>query len=139
MLMDGFAIGEGKTMRASLGLIGLLIVLGIGYYIYSSQIGQVADDKPAIQQINLTAIRSDLLSLGQAERLFFAANGSYATLEQLRSSGVMSSIPEGNRSGYRYTAEVDGASHFRITANPPGSSSGDLPTFSIDETMQISE
>ncbi len=126
-------------MRASLGLIGLLIVLGIGYFIYSSQIGKVVDDKPAIQQINLTAIRSDLLSLGQAERLYYAANGSYGTFEQLRSSNIMSSIPGGNRSGYRYTAEVDGSSHFRITANPPDSSNDELPTYSIDETMQISE
>ena len=126
-------------MRASLGLIGLLIVLGIGYWIYSSQIEQGTDGKSAVQQINLVAIKSDLLSFGQAERLYLAANGSYATLEQLRSSNVMSSIPVGNRSGYRYTAEVDGSSHFQIIANPPESAGADLPTLSIDETMQISE
>ena len=85
-------------MRASLGLIGLVIVLGIGYWIYSAQIGQVTDGKSPVQQINLVDIRSDLLSLGQAEKLYLAANGSYATLEQLRSSKVMSYIPRGSRS-----------------------------------------
>ena len=126
-------------MRASLGLIGLVIVLGIGYWIYSAQIGQVTDGKSPVQQINLVDIRSDLLSLGQAEKLYLAANGSYATLEQLRSSKVMSYIPRGSRSGYQYMAEVDGSTHFRITANPPESSGADLPTFSIDENMQVSE
>jgi Tfp pilus assembly protein PilE len=126
-------------MRAALGLVGLLIVLVIGYLIYSTQIRSVSNDKPLVQQINLVAVRCDLLSLGQAEGLYLASNGSYANLEQLRSSNIMNSFPEGGRSGYRYTAEVDGAAHFRITASPTDSSKADLSTLSIDETLQISQ
>lgn len=124
-------------MRAGLGLVGLLIVLVIGWLIYSSQIKQAANDTPLTQQVDLVAVRSSLLSLGQAERFYLAANGSYATLEQLRRSDVMSSYPEDSRSGYRYIAEVDGSSHFRITASPIAASRSDLPFLSIDETMQI--
>ena len=126
-------------MRAALGMAGLLIVLAIGYFIYSSQIRQTSDEKPLKQQINLVAVRSDLLSLGQSERLYLASNGSYATLEQLRQSNMMNSFPDGNRAGYRYTIEVDGSSHFQITASPTDSSRTDLPTLTIDESMQISE
>ena len=109
-------------MRAALGMAGLLIVLLIGYLIYTSQI---------------RAVRDDLLSLAQAERLHCAANGSYATLEELRHSNVMNSIPEAGRSGYQYTVEVDGAAHFKITARQTDSSRSDLPTLSIDETRGL--
>ena len=125
-------------MRAALGMVGLLITLGIGYLIYSAQIRGVTNDKPLAQHINFVAVRSDLLSLGQAEKLYLASNGSYATLEQLRQSNVSSSIPKGNRTGYTYAAEADGAEHFLITASPTDSSRADLPTFSIDETLQVS-
>jgi hypothetical protein len=125
-------------MRAALGMAGLLIALAIGYFIYSAQIRSVTSDKPLAQQMNLVAVRSDLLSLGQAERLYLASNGSYATLEQLRQSNMMNAVPEGNRSGYRYSVEIDGSTHFRITASPTDSSRADLPALSIDETLQIS-
>jgi hypothetical protein len=126
-----------ETVRTILGMVGLLIVLGISYLIYSIQIRGVTNGKPLVQQTNLVAVRSHLLSLGQSERLYLATNGSYATLEQLQHSDITSSLPEGNRSGYVYTIEVDSAAHFRITATPADSSSADLPTLSIDETMQI--
>ena len=126
-------------MRAALGMAGLLIVLLIGYLIYTSQIRAVGDGKTLVNQVNLTAVRDDLLSLAQAERLHCAANGSYATLEELRHSNVMNSIPEAGRSGYQYTVEVDGAAHFKITARQTDSSRSDLPTLSIDETLQLSQ
>jgi hypothetical protein len=124
-------------MRAAFGMAGLLLVLLIGYLIYSSQIREIGDGKTLVRQINLTAVRSDLLSLAQAEKLHCATNGSYVTLEELRRSNVLNSIPEAGRSGYQYTAEVDGAAHFLIKASPMDSSRGDLPTLSIDETLQI--
>jgi hypothetical protein len=120
-------------------MAGLLIVLLTGYLIYSSQIRQVTDDKAGVQPINYTAVRSDLLSLGQAERLYLAAHGSYATLEQLQRSRSMNSFPGTGRLGYQYSIEVDGAEHFRITASPEDSSAEGLPTLWIDETMQISQ
>jgi Tfp pilus assembly protein PilE len=119
-------------------MIGLLTVFGIGYLIYSTQIRAVTNGKPLAQQPNLIAVKSHLLSLGQSERFYLATNGTYATLEQLPHSDIISSDPESNRWRYVYSAEVDGAAHFRITATPADSSGAHLPTFSIDETMQIS-
>jgi Tfp pilus assembly protein PilE len=123
-------------MKAGLGLIGLLIALAIGWTVYTSQIRQISAEKPLIQQADLIAVRSSLISLGQAEKMYFAANGSYATLQQLKSSGVMSSTPSGI-AGYRFDAKTEGSLHFRITASPTDSSRSDLPILSIDETMQV--
>lgn len=127
-----------ETVRASLGMVGLLVTLAIGYWIYSAQIQQVTYEKPLVQRTNLVAVRSHLLSLAQSERLYLASNNSYATLDELQQSKVMNSFPDGSRLGYVYNAEVDGATHFLITATPmdPGV---DLPTLTIDETMQISQ
>jgi hypothetical protein len=122
-------------MKAGLGLAGLIITVAIGYMIYSSQLQQSANEMPLTQQASSIAVRSDLLSLGKAEKLYWAANGSYASLEQLQSSKVMSPVPSG-RAGYDYSIEIDGAAHFRITAVPTTPASPDLPTISIDETLQ---
>jgi hypothetical protein len=89
------------------------------------------------QQASSIAVRSDLLSLGKAEKLYWAANGGYATFEQLQRSNIMSSVPSG-RSGYHYSIEIDGAAHFRITATPTDSAGPAFPTMSIDESMQWS-
>jgi|WetSurMetagenome_2_1015567.scaffolds.fasta_scaffold594989_2 hypothetical protein len=126
-------------MRAVFGIAALLIVFLIGTLIYTAQIREIGDGKTLVHQINLTAVRSDLFSLAQAEKLHCATNGSYATLEELRRSNVLNSIPEAGRSGYLYTAEVDGAVHFKITASSTDSARSDLPTLSIDETLQISQ
>lgn len=124
-------------MRAFSGLVGMLAVLAIGYYIYSGQIDQgKTNSRPLVQQIDLTVVKTDLLSLGQAERYYLATNGRYATLEQLKQFDSIGSIPQ-NRHGYVYIAEVDGAAHFRITAKPVDSSRKDLPTLFITETMQV--
>jgi hypothetical protein len=124
-------------MRAALGFVSLLIALGMGYYIYSTQIQGVTNNKPLKQQTDLLSVRRDLLSLGQAERLYMAANGSYATIDQLQHFKMMNAFPDGTGLGYEYSAEVDGATHFYITATPLDSSRVDLPTLSIDETMRI--
>jgi hypothetical protein len=126
-------------MRAALGLAGLLVVLLTGYLIYSSQIRQISGGKPLTHQIDFVAVRGDLLSLGQAERLYYATNGGYAGLEELRRSNITNSFRDDGRSGYRYTVEVEGNAHFHITASPIDSSRTDLPTLSIDETMRISQ
>jgi hypothetical protein len=126
-------------MRSAFGFVGLLAVLLIGYLIYTSQVREIGDGKPLKQQIDSVGVKSDLLSLAQAEKLYYAANNSYASLEELKRSSVVSRIPEGGRSGYQYMIEMSGAEHFQITANPPDSSETILPTFSIDETMQLSQ
>jgi hypothetical protein len=52
---------------------------------------------------------------------------------------MMNAFPPEERSGYRYSAEVDGADYFKVTASPTDPSLIDLPTLSIDETMEITQ
>jgi hypothetical protein len=124
-------------MRTISGFAVLLLALGIGYYIYSQQVRQASVARPLVQQNNLIGIRSDLLSIAQAERLYMAANGRYGIVDELRRSGYLNHFPEDERRGYRIVAEPDGASHFRVTATPVDLSRTDLPLVSIDETLQI--
>ena len=88
-------------MRAFFGFIGILLVLGIGWIVYTIQIKNGPEGELLPQQSNLIAVRQDLLSLGQAERLYQATNGQYATMDQLNGSGVVNRVPDGRRWGSR--------------------------------------
>jgi hypothetical protein len=124
-------------MRAALGLIGLLAVLAVGYYIFTAQVAPVVNGGSPVQQMDLVAVKSDLLSLAQCERFYLATNGSYGTIEQLRQAGSLNPFPGDNHRGYVYEVEIKGGAHFRITAKPVDPAKGELPTLSIDETMKI--
>lgn len=118
-------------MRSVAGILGLVLTAAIVYYAYSGMfIGMEKGSAPA-QQVDLVGIRTDLISLAQAERIFLATNGTYGTLEQLQRSGI-------GRRGYVYEVEVDGGRHFRISARPSDRSRQEWPILSIDETMRIS-
>jgi flagellin-like protein len=125
-------------MKALSGILGLVIVVAIVYLVYSTQFGGEKGSPPPKEQIDLAAVRSDLLSLAQAERRYVATNGTYATLELLRDAGDVQFRGAGRR-GYVYSISVDGALHFRITARPGDPTRADWPTLAIDETMQITQ
>jgi hypothetical protein len=124
-------------MRALGGILSLILVVAIVYYVYAIQFSHMEGGMPPAQQIDLVGVRSDLLSLAQSERIFLATNGTYGTLEQLEQSGGGSHTGI-RRRGYLYEAEVAGARHFRIVAKPADPSGPERPTCSIDETMKIS-
>ncbi len=124
-------------MRMVSGILGLVLVVAIIYFVYSSQYGGDKGQPPPAQQIDLTAVRSDLLSLAQAQRRYLAANGTYATLEQLQQQGEVRFNGSGRR-GYTYTMESEDGLHFRITAKPADPARTDWPTLTIDDSMQLS-
>lgn len=124
-------------MRAVLGFVGLLAVLAAGYYIFMAQVAPVESGGPPLQQMNLVAVKTDLLSLARCEQIFLATNGSYGSIEQLRQAGNLNPFPGANHRGYLYEIEIDGGSHFRITAKPVDPTGTELPTLTIDERMKI--
>jgi len=123
-------------MRAAGALLGLVIVLAIGYWVYKMEVTPSSSQGATapIQQIDTAGVTSDLISIGQAEKLYLASHGTYATLDQLRLEG---SLAFGSRRGYSYSVQVDGQ-HFNAVASPADSSKAGWPTFSMDETLQIS-
>lgn len=117
------------------GLLGVVIVLGVGLYLYQKDIESVPEGSPQ-QQIDTVAIRQRLLAIGQTERQYQVTNGKFGTLEELAAADL---LPGGTEQrGYTYTAEVS-ATDFTITATPTAADKADWPTLSIDNTMQVKE
>ncbi len=121
-----------------LGLIGLVIALAIGLYMYtrsaqtaSSAVG-AASPRAAI---DVTGVRNDLLAFASAEKQQFALEGKYLSLDELRAKGTV--LPSERRGPYNYSADVS-ATSFRITATYSGPEMTGAPkSLSIGETMQI--
>src|SRR5438093_12423083 len=125
-------------MRTAGMLLGLVMALAIGYFVYKAQLTGTAVNTTPRQQIDVVGVKNELISIAQSERLYLAANGSYATLDQLQQDGSLS-FPGTKRRGYNFVAEVQDAEHFKITATPVDPSKPGWPKLSIDETMQITQ
>jgi hypothetical protein len=127
------------------GLISLLVVaaIGMGLYMYTLKQAAPAPGMVATQAISLTGVQNDLMAIAQAERMYYAQNGSYADLETLASNGTMN-ITRTSRDGYTYSVEPSG-NGFTATARytappleiPKGVDPPHFPTISIDQTMEI--
>ena len=125
-------------MRGSGMILTVLVGLAVGYYVYTTQFkvgpgGEVVSPKA---QIDVVGIQSDLLSIANAERLYLASHGSYATVEQLRQEGSLLFSPT-HRRGYNFVSEINGGMGFRITAVPADPTAEGWPSFSIDQNMQV--
>jgi hypothetical protein len=129
-------------MSRALGFIGLLLVLGIGAYLYMKQTQAVTPGGGAggtatpRSTIDVVGVKNDLIALASAERRHFAAEGKYVSIDELRSNGDIS-MPSNRRGPYEYSAETTGTG-FRIVATHSGPPNPDVPhALSIDETMQV--
>lgn len=119
------------------GLLGLVIALGVGYFIFKAQMTTgPTGGAPPQQTIDVAGVKNDLLAIGQAERMYLASHGTYASIEQLQQDGALQ-FSGTNRRGYNYSAEVTGGEHFRITATPADPAKAGWPTLTMDDTMQV--
>lgn len=122
-------------MRA-LGFIAVIIVLGVGFFVYERRVSDITQSGSPQEQIDVTAIRQRLLTIAQTERQYQASNGKYATLEELSSENL---LPGGTEQrGYTYTAEIRSAG-FTITATPTDSAKTGWPTLEITEAMTVTQ
>lgn len=126
-------------MRQAGSIIALSLAVAIVYLLYRAQYqGRPERLAPPKEQIDLMGVRGDLFSLGQAERLYLARNGRYASLEELKGEGLIL-FSGTNRRGYEFTAVIDEGRGFKITASPADKNRASWPTLSIDQTLQIAE
>jgi hypothetical protein len=127
-------------MRAAGSILGLVIVVAIIWFVVKSQFPQQGTTgvRPPVETIDVVGVKSDLLALAQAERLYLASHGSYASVEELQREGSLA-FSGTNRRGYNYSADVDDGQHFKITATPGDPAKAAWPTLSIDETMQVTQ
>jgi hypothetical protein len=122
-------------MGRALGFLGVIITMAIGLYIYSVQIRSVSapgGGSVPTGAAEITGVKSDLLSIATAERGYFAAQGNYASLDEL-SAGKYITIGR-DRPPYTYDAGVT-PTGFRVTATRD--TKGGPAELWIDETMQI--
>jgi hypothetical protein len=126
-------------MKAAASVLGLVIVLAIVWLVTKTQFKQgPTGGTPPKQVIDVVGVKGDLLAIGQAERLYLASHGSYASLDQLQQDGAIS-FSGANRRGYDYTAEVNDGQHFKVTAAPSDPAKQGWPTLAIDENMEVTQ
>jgi hypothetical protein len=126
-------------MGRAFGFVTLIIVVGVGAYIYMRQTqgATAAGTGSPTATVDLIGVRNDLLAIAQAERSHAALQGGYVSIEALRSQGELT-MARDNRGPYNYSAEL-GDSGFRIVATYSGPDSSMPKTICIDQTMQISQ
>jgi hypothetical protein len=90
-----------------------------------------------MEQIDVVGVTFDVQAIAQAERMYLASHGNYATVDQIQQEGSVTFSP-GNRRGYSYEADLDDGQHFKVTAKPADPSKHGWPTQAIDETRQVS-
>jgi hypothetical protein len=125
-------------MRAVGGLIGLILAGAIGlmvYKFYFTQGGTSGALANPIQTIDAVGVRNDLIGIAQAERQYQAENSSYASFDQLGSSGTLRMMKAG-RGGYTYEVETS-SDGFRVLARCPAATAPGCTNYSVDQSMEV--
>ncbi len=121
-------------MGRAFGFILLVIVVAMGGYLYTRQAKSVISVGSNPQTtVEVTGVRNDLLAIANAERRYFASNGKYLSLDELRTGGDIA-IP--TRPNYSYSAQTT-ESTFKIIAVYSGPDAKAPKRITVDETMAI--
>jgi hypothetical protein len=120
------------------GFLSVVVVLGIGMYIYSRQVQSSSAPAGANNPkaaINITGVKSDLISIATAERRYYASEGKYASFDELISSNYITLARQ--RPPYTYEVQTS-SSGFRVVATRSGDDASGTPAqLSVDENMEF--
>ena len=120
------------------GFLGVVIALAVGMYIYSRQVESPAAAAGANNPqaaINITGVRSDLISIATAERRYFASEGKYASFDELISTHYITVARQ--RPPYSYEVQTS-SSGFHVVATRSGDNTSGTPSqLSVDENMEF--
>jgi hypothetical protein len=120
------------------GFISVVIVMAIGLYIFSKQAqssSAAAGANSPQAAINITGVKSDLISIATSERRYFASEGKYASLDELISANYVTMARQ--RPPYTYEVEIS-STGFRVVATRSGENSSGTPgRLSVDENMEF--
>jgi hypothetical protein len=121
-------------MGRSFGFLAAMIVVGVGLFLYSTQARNITreDGRPAAVA-DVTGVRMDLLALANAERIYYATNSRYASLEELRDQGDITRI---SRPNFTYFAETTDYG-FNIIATYSGEDPEAPRRIAVDQTLTI--
>lgn len=127
-------------MSRIFGFLSVVIVVCVGFYIYTKQAqssSSAAGANSPKAAINITGVRSDLMSIATAERGYFASEGKYASLDELISSRSLAVIHE--RPPYSYSVETSGGGFRVIATRTADDGSGAPAQISVDENMEFQQ
>jgi len=117
------------------GLGAFMIAIAIAIYLYSKDAQNLASSSPGgtlTSQAEVTGVRTDLLSIANAERSAMATEGKYMSLDDLVAGHYITM--HGSRPPYTYDIETS-SSGFRAVATR--SDSGKPSQIWVDETMTV--
>jgi hypothetical protein len=120
------------------GFLSIVIVMAIGMYLYSRQVqnssAQTGENTPKAA-INITGVKTDLMSIASAERRYYASEGKYTSLDELISTNYIAVARQ--RPPYTYEIQI-GSGGFRVVATrSAGDTSGTPAQLSVDENMEF--
>jgi len=121
-------------MGRVIGLLVVMVIVGLIYKFYFAKLQSEGAGTPT-QTINVVGVKNDLLQIAQAERMYLAQHSSYASLDELVSSGAMSMSKSG-RDGYTYEVETS-AEGFRALARCPSSTNPGCTNWAVDQNMEV--
>lgn len=129
-----------RGMRSALAsVLVTLLIVGGGVYLYMRQMQPKGSGGSPTAAISTVAVQTDILAIAQAERGYFALNNSYASLDELISSGSLK-LPRPAPLGYTYSIETspkDFTVTARYTGRPNDKPGTRFPTYVVDQRMQI--
>jgi len=125
-------------MNRLFGFLSVVVVMAIGMYIYSKQVQSSSAPAGANSPqaaINITGVKSDLISIASAERRYYATEGKYASLDDLISTNYITVARQ--RPPYTYEIQV-GSGGFHVIATRSGDNTSGTPAqLSVDENMEF--
>ena len=121
-------------MRSVLSLVVVAAIVLVSYKLYFSQMQAAGAGSTPVQTIDMVGVKNDLIAIGQAERMYQAQHGSYASMDDLVSSGEMTFRRD--RDGYKYDVEAS-ADSFRVTAHCPAATQPGCSNYSLDQSMEV--
>jgi hypothetical protein len=120
------------------GFLSVVIVLAVGMYVYSKQLQSSSAPAGANSPkaaVNITGVRSDLISIATSERRYFASEAKYASVDELISAHYITVARQ--RPPYSYEVQIS-SSGFRVVAIRSGDDASGTPAqLSVDENMEF--
>lgn len=125
-------------MSRVFGFVSVVLVLGLGLYIYSKQLQSAAAPGEASRPrstIDLIGVKGDLINIANAERQYLATEGRYASLDELVSSNTIALVRQ--RPPYTYKVQIESGG-FRVVATPSGEAVPGAPAqLYVDQNMNF--
>jgi hypothetical protein len=121
-------------MKSLAGLLIVALLAALVYKYYFSSLQSAGTGTPA-QTIDIVGVKNDLIGIAQAERAHQAQHGSYASLDELMSSGELT-MRQTSRAGYTYSVETSDQT-FRAIAHCPTATFPGCSNYAVDQSMEV--